>query len=390
MYFCFRNKITKNIVMKFTIANTELRRVLACVTRVINPHTPTPILSNILITKDDDAYYIVANSSETELALKIDLDLISGTFEPVCINPVILAQMSAKLGGEQLIFTTSKDKVKIEYLTGSFSLPVFNAEEYPRINAVLQPNYTSFEIAASNILPTLNSGVSMTAKYELRPIMSYEAIDVVNDGFTIAATDGHKMFRRRHIPGAPFIKAGKPRVMLYKAATNGIVKEAFATSENITISGDEDMICIFSEKARFISMNIDTKYPNYDSVIPKVFKSEFTINRKLLIEALERVILVASQSTKVVRFTFTENQTTISSSDSDFSTDGSESVAMIQSTVPVDFHIGFNGASLISELRTAQADEVIIKLNSAGSAMVLVENDPKSEILMLLMPVKED
>lgn len=376
--------------MKFTVDNTELRRVLACVTKVINPHTPTPILSNILITKDDDAYYIVANSSETELALKIDLHLISGTFEPVCINPVILSQMSAKLGSEQLIFTTSKDKVKIEYLTGSFSLPVFNAEEFPRINTCLQPDYTSFEIAASNILPTLNSGVGMTAKDELRPIMSYEAIDVVNDGFTIAATDGHKMFRRRHIPGAPFIKAGKPRVMLYKAATNGIVKEAFATSENITISSDENMICIFSEKARFISMNIDTTYPNYDSVIPKVFKYEFTINRKLLIEALERVILVASQSTKVVRFTFTETQTTISSSDSDFSTDGSESVAMIQSTVPVDFHIGFNGASLISELRTAQADEMIIKLNSAGSAMVLVENDPKSEILMLLMPVNEN
>lgn len=376
--------------MKFTVDNTELRRVLACVTKVINPHTPTPILSNILITKDDDAYYIVANSSETELALKIDLHLISGTFEPVCINPVILSQMSAKLGGEQLIFTTSKDKVKIEYLTGSFSLPVFDAEEYPRINAKLRQDYTSFDIAASNILPSLNSGVSMTGKDELRPIMSYEAIDVVNDGFTIAATNGHKLYRRRHIPGAPFIKVGKPRLMLYKAATNGIVKEAFATSDNVTFESDDRIICISSDKAHFISTNVDAKYPQYESVIPMVFKSEYTINRKLLIEALERVILVASQNTKVVKFTFGLEQVTISSSDSDFATDGSESVAMIQSNVPVDFHISFNGASLINELRTAQADEVIIKLNSSSSAMVLVENDPKSEILMLLMPVNEN
>ena len=376
--------------MKFTVDNTELRRVLACVTKVINPHTPTPILSNILITKDDDAYYIVANSTDTELALKVDIHLISGTFEPICINPLILSQMSAKLGGEQLIFITAEKKVTVQYLTGSFSVPKFDASEFPRINAELQPDYTEFEISVSNILPTLTSGVIMTGKNVLRPIMSNEAIDVVNDGFTIVATNGHSLFRRRHIPGAPFITNGKPRIMLYRASINGIVKEAFATSENIRFASDERMLNISSDKARFISMNIEGKYPAYDTVIPKIFKSEFTMNRKLLIEALDRVILVACQSTKVVTFTFTAEQTTISSSDNDFSTDGCESVDMIKSTVPGDFHIAFNGAALINELRTAQTEEVTIKLNSHASAMVLVENDPKSEILMMLMPIKED
>ena len=62
--------------MKITVDNSELKQVLACVTRVINTHVSIPILQNILITKEDDSYYMVANSSESELSLKINFNII--------------------------------------------------------------------------------------------------------------------------------------------------------------------------------------------------------------------------------------------------------------------------------------------------------------------------
>lgn len=373
--------------MILTVDNAELKRVLACVTRVINPHVSIPILSNVLITKDGDEYYIVANSTETELSLKIAFHLISGTFEPICINPAILSQMSGKLGNEQLKFTTEKAKVKINYLTGNFSLPLFDAKEFPRINNKLHDDATSFEIKSSFILPTLSSAATMvTNKDILRPILSTIALDVVNDGITVVGTDGHKLYRRRHTPGAPFLSEGKPRLMLYNSGTNSIVKEAFATSDKVKIASDSNMLHITSDDAHFISVNVHANYPNYNRVIPNEFKSQFTVNCKLLIDALQRVILVANQALKMVTLTFNEQQLTISSSDTDFSTDGNESLDIKDSTTPSGFHIAFKGTLFIDVLRLMQSDEIVIKLNTASQAAVIVENDPNSEILAMIMP----
>lgn len=377
--------------MILTVDNAELRQVLACVMRVINPHVSIPILSNVLITKDGDEYYIVANNTETELSLKIAFHLISGTFAPICINPTILSQMSGKLGNEQLTFTTDKSKVKINYLTGSFSLPLFKAEEFPRINNKLADDVTSFEIKSSFILPTLSSAATIVCNVnELRPMLSIVALDVVNDGITIIATDGYKLYRRRHIPGAPFLSKGKPRIMFYKSITNTIVKEAFATSDKITIASDMRMLHITSDDAHFISVNIEGHYPNYDRVIPNEFKSQFTVNCKLLMSALQRVILVACQTSKLVTLTLNEEQLTISSSDSDFCTDGNESLDIKDSTTPNGFHIAFKGTLLIDLLRLMQSDEVVFKLNNSSQAAIIVENDPNSEILTLLMPCSDN
>ena len=377
--------------MKITVDNSELKQVLACVTRVINTHVSIPILQNILITKEDDSYYMVANSSESELSLKINFNLISGKFEPICINPQVLLQMSAKLGSEQLTFTTNSNKVKIDYLTGSFSLPLFNAEEFPRLAKKLNDDFTAFSIESSYMLPTLTSAATMTNnKNVLRPILSTVAIDVVNDGVTIVATNGNRLYRRRHIPGAPFIEAGKPRLMLYPSIINSIIKDAFATSEMIKFEGDASTLHLSSDKANFISQNVEGNFPNYNSVIPKSFASQATISRRNLIEALERVILLACKESQMIRLTFAEKQITLSSSDIDFSIDGSESLELVESTVEDDFHISFKGGSLINLLRIAQTDEVIIKFNSLSQAAVVVENDPKSEILMLLMPCRDE
>ena len=84
----------------------------------------------------------------------------------------------------------------------------------------------------------------------------------------------------------------------------------------LSLRSSENSIKLFYDKGQvvFISSNqiittrtLEGTYPNYPQLIPDAFSKLFTFNTKNLIEALERIAVVADQQSNVVKIAINEN-----------------------------------------------------------------------------------
>ena len=112
------------------------------------------------------------------------------------------------------------------------------------------------------------------------------------------------------------------------------------------------------------------------------------INRKELLGAIRRVVVMASKTTAMVRFDVVSgmDRVEVSTSDTDYSSSASEAIQL--ATVPMfDMTIGFKADFLMRMLDTSQADNVRMEFVDPGKAMVMTDVDGNPDLLMLLMPM---
>ena len=132
---------------------------------------------------------------------------------------------------------------------------------------------------------------------------------------------------------------------------------------------------------------IEGRYPNYNSVIPQDNPNELTIDRKLLIGALRRILPFASESSQLVRVHLELGKIELSSEDIDFSTSAKEEITCDYQGMPMD--IGFKGSSLSEILNNLQSESVVLMLaDPSRPCLIIPEEQPEQQdILMLIMPM---
>ena len=132
---------------------------------------------------------------------------------------------------------------------------------------------------------------------------------------------------------------------------------------------------------------IEGRYPNYNSVIPQNNPNRMTIDRKILIGALRRVLPFASESSQLVRLHIETGKLEISSEDIDFYTSAKEEIVCDYIGNPMS--IGFKGPSLTDILNNLDSEEVTLELaDPSRPCLIIPSEQPENEdILMLIMPM---
>ena len=79
------------------------------------------------------------------------------------------------------------------------------------------------------------------------------------------------------------------------------------TSENsIKLFYDKGQLVFISSNQIITTRTLEGSYPNYPQLIPDSFSKIFTFNTKTLIEALERIAVLADQQSSVVKIKLEE------------------------------------------------------------------------------------
>ena len=273
--------------------------------------------------------------------------------------------------------------IKVVYQNGMFNFTAQNANEYPIIQPMPE-SVTSITIASNVLFENITRSVFATATEEIRPVMNGVFFDLNNECLAIVASDGHKLVRNRVYSvskeqPSSFILPKKPAMLL----KNVLSKDE---SEVVIRFDDRNAELTFSE-CQLQCRLIEGRYPNYNSVIPQDNPNELTIDRKLLIGALRRVLPFASESSQLVRVHLELGKLELSSEDIDFSTSAKEEITCDYQGMPMD--IGFKGSSLSEILNNLQSDSVVLMLaDPSRPCLIIPEEQPEQQdILMLIMPM---
>ena len=370
--------------MRFTLSSTSLSNRLQTLARVINSKNSLPILDSFLFEVRNNQLNITASDSENVMKSYVLLDECDGEGQFAVPNRTILDAVK-ELPEQPLTFEVDTEHftVRILYQNGLYNFTAQNADEYPHTQSI-PDGATVITVDGAVLNDNITRSIFATAQDELRPVMNGIYFDLTSESLSIVASDGHKLVRNKNFTvksesPASFILPKKPATLL----KNVLGKE----SGDVVIKFDNRSAEISFSEGVLSCRLIEGRYPNYNSVIPQNNPNQLTIDRKLLVGALRRVLPFASESSQLVRFHLETGKLVLSSEDIDFATSAKEEITCDYSGQ--NMNIGFKGSSLSEILTNLDSTEVVIQLADPSRAGIIVpaEQPENEDVLTLIMPM---
>lgn len=370
--------------MRLTLSSTTLNSRLSTLSKVLNNKNSLPILDCFLFEVSNNMLTITASDSENVMKSTIQLDE-SDSDGQFAINSHTILDAVKELPEQPLTLDVdiATMAVKVVYQNGMYNFTAQNADEYPRTQG-LNANVTTLTMPANILGNNITRSIFATANEELRPVMNGIYFDLTADALAIVASDGHKLVRNKNFN----VKSETPSAFILPKKPANLLK-------NVLTRDEGDAVIRFDDRNAEITFNdgslacrlIEGRYPNYNSVIPQNNPNRMTIDRKVLIGALRRVLPFASESSQLIRLHIETGKLEISSEDIDFYTSAKEEIVCDYLGNPMS--IGFKGPSLTDILNNLDSEEVTLELaDPSRPCLIIPSEQPENEdILMLIMPM---
>jgi DNA polymerase-3 subunit beta len=127
---------------------------------------------------------------------------------------------------------------------------------------------------------------------------------------------------------------------------------------------------------------LDEVYPNYRQVIPESCAERISVDRQLLLSALDRASVMTMEESNSIRLTFESNQLIVSSRAAE--------VGEVRDIVPIKYDGGkieivFNPNYVMDPLKAIDEDEVTMELNDGTKPALIKCSVP---FLYVMMPLR--
>lgn len=348
--------------MKLVCAQQELSQHLALVGRAIATKPTIPILSHVLLEAHAREGSLALTGFDLNLGIRSQLSADVTESGSLTVPARLLTDIVNRLPSGAPVSLAQADgdpTLVISCLTGQYQVRGLGVEDYPALP----------EIAAAQQVPLSVehwlAGISQTlfavSSDESKQILTGVHIKLEADMMEFAATDGHRL-------AAVQIPLPEPAPMDFALTLpSRTLKELekilnLARAQTLSFAFDSSQVRLVLPQQILTSRLLDGQYPNYAVLIPNQFERQVSIERKPLLEALERIAIFAEQKNNIVRFSLdSDQQTLVMSVDAPDVGTGHESL-MMQMTGP-NLEIAFNVKYLLDALKVMTTQTVRINLN---------------------------
>lgn len=374
--------------MNFKVNSKELEKLLTKIIPAIPSKTPMQILEYFLFELKDGKLTIYA--TDLEISLKSSINVASEENFTGLLPAKRLFDLVRSLKDTSLLFqVNSNNTINLSTDKGHYKLTFLDSVDYPEIPSFPPEeggeDISEVVINGEELKYSLDKTSFAMSKEEIRPAMMGTLFEFSNEGVRFVATDGHKLVN-----------------LLNKKITHNLEEQQYIVPEraisvlqkildekDVKIYANNTHISFKLSDIELISRLISQKYPDYSAVIPLENEFELKVNREELSEAVKRMMLFSTTTTRKVKFSINQNNLEISAEDIDTGSSGTENIMCSYNGEPLD--IGFN-AAYVNEIMThlSPEEEVVFKLHSPTKAVIVFPADKHEniDILMLLMPVR--
>ena len=370
--------------MKFTIPSKVLLSHLSAVSKVVSQKSSIAILDNFLFTLKDNMLIVKGTDTENTITARIDL-LESEGEGSVAVNVKRMLDLLKELNDEALQFEIDDNtfEIHLQYHNGDYNFVGVNGADYPK-KEVVEDDALEMVVSAEEITKGIEKTIFAVGTDPMRPIMMGVLWDIKPDSIVFVGSDIHKLVRyinNRIAPGieGSFVLPSKPANILsgILSKEGGDVKIVMNSKTVLFETAGYTIECSY----------INGKYPNYNAAIPQNNPYEIIVDRTVLLNAIRRVAVFATE-VGLVQFEISEGKIFVKSQDLEYSTSAKECIDCDYSGDPLS--LGFNKDKIIEVLSNVKGDNVILRMSGAGRAGLFLpmEQEKDEEWLALLMPMR--
>lgn len=392
--------------MKFICAQNQLATNLSLISRAV-PSRPThPVLANVLLSADEEQQQVSLTAFDLSLGIKTSFAAkveTSGTLTlpAKLFNDIISRLPEGEVTLDDERASTSQDATTeagilatITSTSGRYQVRGMSAEEFPALPTVSEGQ--TVQLPAEALMQGLHGTLFATSADETKQVLTGVHLIVHADSLEFAATDGHRLAIVETInetedsddEAEPDEDADELEVTVPARALRELdrIVAMHEGHEPISLNFDPGQIVLELGGFRLTSRTLEGQYPAYSQLVPRSFERQVTVERRQLLSALERIGVLADRKNNIVKFSIDQEKQMLSLS-VEAADVGSGRESMSAQITGESLDIAFNVKYAMESLKNLSATEIIIKLNSATSPVVL---SPLTGVKMthLIMPVQ--
>jgi DNA polymerase-3 subunit beta len=373
--------------MELTIDAKDLATVLALPNRAVPSRPSNPVMLNLLLKAEGDTLAVTGSdlgavtiTAKTAASIAVEGEVL--------LPAKLLSDMVGRMDGNlALNWDPETSQAIIIAAPGcSYSLSGQPGEEYPLIERAEGQQLT---LEASTLARALEATLVTASDDESKQILCGVHLQPVADGLEVASTDGHRL---SVFPVAQEALEAFTPVTLPSKGLKALSGHLGKAEGMVTVTLDNTIATFDLGGLVFTTRLLEGQYPEYRRLIPQAFVVETLINRQDWIDALGRIMVVASQKNDIVKHQWNDQGQLVLEADVQGSS-GRELVGCEASEGQGEDVLGkaknpmaFNGDYLLDGLKAFGSEQVILHTNTPTSPATITA--PGSSQVYLVMPVQ--
>ena len=297
--------------MEIICNQNDFNNAIQLVSKAVALRPTHPILANILLTADQSTNKISLTGFDLNLGIQTSFDGTVNNSGAITIPSKLLSEIVNKLPNEtpvSLDVDENSDNILIKSDSGSFNLKGIPSDDYPKLPFV--ESGTSLNIDPSSFLKALKSTIFASSNDESKQLLTGVNFTFKKDYLESASTDGHRLAvvligNEENIANKDNLTpdAGDLSVTIPTRSLREIEKlvSSRSSESSIKLFYDKGQVVFISSNQIITTRTLEGTYPNYSQLIPDTFSKIFNFNTKKLIDALERIAVLADQQSSVVK-----------------------------------------------------------------------------------------
>ena len=363
--------------MKVICQKDSLMRAINAVSRAVPVRTTMDILKCILLRAEDQKLTLTAN--DTALGIETKIDALVQDPGRVAIDAGLFSSIIRKLPDSEIVISTdAKEAIEIRCENALFHISGRGADDFVYLPTVDAKE--SIVISQFTVREMIGQVIFSVADTEANAAMSGVYVEVTGDRIRMTTLDGHRISIRvnelkdTYTPVSTIVPS-KTLSDLQKIITGDSEKE-------MTISFARNHIVFEYDETRMVSRVIDGDYFKVESMIRDAYETRLKINKKDLLNCLDRSTLLVNESDKKpVVMTITDEEMNLKLR---------SSIGSMNEMIPIekegkDIKIAFNPKLLMDALRVIDDEEIDLFMVKYNYPCII--KDEKGSYIYVVLPV---
>ena len=362
--------------MKFKIVRSKFLEGLKSVQNIVAAKGSLPILQNVLMEAGENRLVMTTTDLDISIRSSVECEIVESGATTLPVK-LLFNSISKAAVGEIVVEVDDKERATITAGSAKFKLAGLPEADFPRLPK--DEEAYAYEIPQATLREMFRKVSYAASQDDTRRTLKGVLMSFKDSKLTMVATDGRRLALVEN------------EIEFPKDVEKDIVLPSKAVQELQRSLNGEEIASVMIQKTQVsfklgnitvYSKLMDDVYPNYRQVIPKETVEKITIDRQLLLDALDRASVMTMDEAHSTKLIFSEGKLTVTSAASDIG-EAKDEVAIKYAGEPIE--IIFNPSYVMDPLKAIDDDEITINLNNGHSPAVIKCSIP---FLYVLMPLR--
>ena len=272
------------------------------VSRAVSTRSTLPVLGNVLITSDQGRLRLSATNLELGISVWIGAQIDEEG--SITVPARTFTDLISALPSEKITLMLNERTFTLNVLCGTNSTDIkgIDAQEYPPMPV---PDLEDgIPLNVSDLKEMIHQVAFAASSDEARPVLQGVSLSVVDQGITMAATDGFRISVRNAELTSP---ASRPINAVIPAwALNELARIAADGDQTVSMSTPRGrgQVLFHLHDAELVSQLIEGNFPDYKAIIPRSFRTKAVVSTAGLLKACRQAEIIARDGNNVIRLNF--------------------------------------------------------------------------------------